>query len=122
MISVSSVVKQLYLLCVLQVVQLRMMLTALPARVWPSGQQQQQQQLGAGFFLRTLSADMWLFLLMLQVPKPLDPRELDQLKQQIASELHAQLAASSGGKELTPEQLAQVRLTRASQYVCTGVA
>jgi hypothetical protein len=49
-----------------------------------------------------------LLLLLLQVPKPLDPQELDQLKQQIASELHAQLAASSGGKELTPEQLAQV--------------
>jgi hypothetical protein len=49
-----------------------------------------------------------MLLLMLQVPKPLDPQELDQLKQQIASELHAQLAASSGGKELTPEQLAQV--------------
>jgi hypothetical protein len=49
-----------------------------------------------------------LLVHLLQVPKPLDPQELDQLKQQIASELHAQLAASSGGKELTPEQLAQV--------------
>ncbi|WIA12242.1 hypothetical protein OEZ85_012308 [Tetradesmus obliquus] len=45
---------------------------------------------------------------VVQVPKPLDPQELEQLKQQIASELHAQLAASSGGKELTQEQLAQV--------------
>jgi hypothetical protein len=62
-----------------------------------------------------------LLLLLLQVPKPLDPQELDQLKQQIASELHAQLAASSGGKELTPEQLAQVRRQQPPYAYTTAV-
>lgn len=43
-----------------------------------------------------------------QVPKPLAPQELEQLKQEIAAELHTQMAADTGSKHLSEEQLAQV--------------
>lgn len=59
---------------------------------------------------------------MKQVPKPLDPQELEQLKQQIACELHAQLAAHCGGKDLTQEQLAQVRSMAALDFLLQTLA
>lgn len=47
----------------------------------------------------------------MQVPRPLAPQELEQLKQEIAAELHAQMAADTGSNNLSEEQLAQVRDT-----------
>lgn len=47
-------------------------------------------------------------LSQMQVPKPLAPQELEQLKQEIAAELHSQMAADTGSKHLSEEQLAQV--------------
>lgn len=55
-----------------------------------------------------------------QVPKPLAPDELDRLKQEIAAELEAQLAADTNSKQLTEEQLAQVRRGGGARQVASA--
>jgi hypothetical protein len=59
---------------------------------------------------------------VLQVPKPLAPQELEQLKQEIAAELHAQMATDTGSKHLTEEQLAQVRVPDTLRLLLATVA
>jgi hypothetical protein len=54
------------------------------------------------------------------VPKPLAPDELDRLKQEIAAELEAQLAADTNSKQLTEEQLAQVRRGGGARQVASA--